>query len=306
MKVLVLAPQPFFQNRGTPIAVRSLLEVLAAEGHQLDVLTYHEGEDVEIPNCAIHRTAKPPGVSGIRPGPSWKKIVVDVFMLIKLLRMASRKRWDLIHAVEESVFMAMIVKRLFGIPYVYDMDSCLSLQLAEKYTWLRPVAGVFRFFERRAVRGSEGVIAVCKSLEDQAVAYSPRTPVVRVEDISLLETDGDAEDFESDVLEGSGPVIMYVGNLEAYQGIDLMLESFVHVYHCRRDARPDRNRRRPARRETIPAAGPRVWGRRPRTLPRAATGASTWPIPAAGRRVGITSGQRQQHADEDLLVSRFG
>jgi hypothetical protein len=43
LKILLVAPQPFFQERGTPIAVRLLAETLAAEGYEVHLLVYHEG-----------------------------------------------------------------------------------------------------------------------------------------------------------------------------------------------------------------------------------------------------------------------
>ena len=75
MKILVLAPHPFFQARGTPLAVRRVLEFLSSRGHQIDLLTFHEGEDVEIANCRIHRIARPLGIRNIRPGFSVRVIV---------------------------------------------------------------------------------------------------------------------------------------------------------------------------------------------------------------------------------------
>jgi hypothetical protein len=39
VRILLLAPQPFFQARGTPIAVRTVLEFLGDRGHVVDVLT---------------------------------------------------------------------------------------------------------------------------------------------------------------------------------------------------------------------------------------------------------------------------
>ena len=82
MNILVLSPQPFFQARGTPIAVRLVLEFLSSRGHRVDVLTYHEGSDVEIPNCRILRIPRIPGVRNIRPGFSFKKILCDLVMLV--------------------------------------------------------------------------------------------------------------------------------------------------------------------------------------------------------------------------------
>ena len=58
-----------------------------------------------------------------RPGFSVKKVVCDVFMFVKCLRMVRKNRYDLIHAVEESAFIAAAMQRLTGIPDCYDMDS---------------------------------------------------------------------------------------------------------------------------------------------------------------------------------------
>ena len=39
MKILMVAPQPFFEPRGTPISVYQRLEALSALGHHIDLLT---------------------------------------------------------------------------------------------------------------------------------------------------------------------------------------------------------------------------------------------------------------------------
>jgi hypothetical protein len=45
VKILVLAPHPSLPGEGDPLALRTVLEFLSARGHQVDVLTLHEGED---------------------------------------------------------------------------------------------------------------------------------------------------------------------------------------------------------------------------------------------------------------------
>jgi glycosyltransferase involved in cell wall biosynthesis len=228
MKILLLAPHPFFQQRGTPIAEKMLLDVLSARGHQIDVLTYHEGEDVALPNCRIHRIPKLP-VDGIRPGFSAKKLVCDGVMLWKCLGMVRRGRYDVVHAVEESAFMALLARRMFGTPYVYDMDSGLAQQMAGHLPGLRPL---FEWFERRAVRSSVGTLAVCSSLEDQARAWAPWGLVARLEDVSLLPA-GDADEGVALSLcppdWAERPIVLYVGNLQPYQGIDLLLAAFARA-----------------------------------------------------------------------------
>ena len=69
MRILLLAPHPFYQERGTPIAVGLLAAALADRGETVDILTYHEGEDRAYgDNVTIHRIAPPPWrATGIHP-----------------------------------------------------------------------------------------------------------------------------------------------------------------------------------------------------------------------------------------------
>jgi glycosyltransferase involved in cell wall biosynthesis len=236
VRILVLAPHPFFQARGTPLAVRRVLEFLSDRGHQLDLLTFHEGEDVDIPNCRIHRIVRPFWIRNIRPGFSAKKVVCDVFMFVKCLRMVRKNRYDLIHAVEESAFIAAAMQRLAGIPYIYDMDSSLAEQLVDAYPGLQFAFATLRRCEAVAVRHSLGVLTVCAALEDVAHGHDPNKPIGRVEDTTLLGPDqphnGNGQSTDSILPPGvdhQSPVAMYVGNLEHYQGIGLLLEGFQHA-----------------------------------------------------------------------------
>lgn len=233
MNILVLAPHPFFQARGTPLAVKTVLEFLSARGHQVDLLTLHEGEDVDIPNCRIHRIPRPFGIRNIRPGFSFKKVVCDVFMFVKCLRMVRQNRYDLIHAVEESAFIAAAAQAVTGIPYVYDMDSSLAEQLVDAYPHLQFAFSTLRRCEAFAVRRSLGVLTVCAALQGLARGHAPGKPVGLVEDTTLLVAEtgplGNGQGPDSQLpaaVDGTGPVAMYVGNLEHYQGIGLLLDGF--------------------------------------------------------------------------------
>ncbi len=223
MRILLLAPHPFFQERGTPIAVRLLATELAGQGHAVEMLCYHEGREVAMPGVTVHRIQPPAWVRGVPPGPSWKKAVCDLYMWPASKRLAASGRFDLVHAVEEAAFMARRLKKLYGLPYIYDMDSCMSAQIADKFPVARPLAKLWERWEAGAVQNSSGVVAVCQSLVNVAQGHDAMVPVCRLEDVSLLEELAQPPEERLDL---DGPVIMYVGNLESYQGIDLLLEGF--------------------------------------------------------------------------------
>ena len=178
MNILLLAPEPFYQERGTPIAIDRMLQILSERHDQVDVVTYHEGWEVEHERITIHRIFSIPFVHNIRPGLSWKKLVCDMFVFFTALRLASRNHYQVIHAVEESVFIALVLKWLFKIPYVYDMDSSLAQQLVEKHPSLSPFTRLFNFFEGLAVRNAKAVVPVCAALAESIEKYHPEKIVI--------------------------------------------------------------------------------------------------------------------------------
>jgi EAL domain-containing protein (putative c-di-GMP-specific phosphodiesterase class I)/glycosyltransferase involved in cell wall biosynthesis len=226
MNVLFLAPQPFFGERGTPLAVNLLLKLLSERNEAVDLVVYHVGKEIFYPNTRVFRTLNLPFIHSIPPGFSWKKVVCDILMLFLVLSLVRKKRYHLVHAVEESVFIAVLLKLLYHIPFIYDMDSSLAEQLVEKHRWLEPFFPILSYFEGFAVKRAKAVVPVCEALRLDIEKYRPERVVV-LWDVSLLEHEQYTiqEDLRARLADGE-LLAMYVGNLEGYQGIDLLLDSF--------------------------------------------------------------------------------
>lgn len=226
MKILLIAPQPFYQERGTCIAVSLLLKALSERGEEVDLLTYHEGEPRSFAGVRLHRIPSLFGIRNVPPGFSMKKVCCDVFLFMKAFNLVRRHRYDVIHAVEEGVFMAFALKIIFRVPYIYDMDSSMPEQLAGQYKFLNRAEGFFTFFVRNAVRNALAVATVCQTLMEQARVYGARNTFL-IRDISLFSLYPVQEAVDFQRLLGAGiPVFLFTGNFASYQGISLLLESF--------------------------------------------------------------------------------
>ncbi|MDO6587042.1 glycosyltransferase family 4 protein [Salipiger sp. 1_MG-2023] len=222
MRILILAPQPFFVPRGTPIAVRALMQVLAGQGHEIDAICFAEGEDPGIPGVGLYRLPALPGLRSVPPGFSLKKAVCDVIMLPMAAWRLWRGRYDLVIAVEEAAFLALALKPVFGVPYIYDVDSSIPEQLNDKFALPSWLHRLLSRAEARAARGAVGAITCCRALEELVKGYVPGLPVQTLEDVTLIaEAGAPPEDCRFDE-----PVIMYIGNLESYQGVDLLIRGF--------------------------------------------------------------------------------
>ncbi|MBD3337285.1 MAG: glycosyltransferase, partial [Candidatus Eisenbacteria bacterium] len=185
-RLLVLAPHPFFQNRGTPIDVDLLLRVLSSRGDlAIDLLVYGEGQERSYPNVRLYRTPLNRFTRGVRPGFSPRKILTDVFFLAQAWTLVHQHRYDLIHAGEEAAFMARLFQALYGIPYIYDLDSSVAQQVVEKHDWLRPAAPLFDRLEARVIRDAMAAAPVCNALADLCRRAGARC-VATLHDISQL------------------------------------------------------------------------------------------------------------------------
>lgn len=238
LSVLLLAPHPFYTPRGTPMAERSMIRALCGAGHRVDVLTYHEGGDPAIPGSRIFRIPSIPGVRRVPPGLSWKKLVCDVAFAGCFFRRLHRENYDVVHAVEESVFLARLGRTVSGTPYVYDMDSVLPQEVVRSIPALAPVTSVLERMEGWAITGSVGVLAMCSSLAERARDQGAPDPVAVAEDATLLEGPPESRRPPDEVTGlGPGPVVMYVGNLVSYQGVELLVDAFAFLTERRPDAR---------------------------------------------------------------------
>jgi glycosyltransferase involved in cell wall biosynthesis len=234
LRILFLAPQPFFEVRGTPLAVRALVEALGALGHQVDLLVFPQGEDLALPGVRIHRSLRLP-VGRVRAGASLAKLVLDLpFMAEAFARMAAG-RYDVVHAVEEAAHLAAPMARLLGLPLVADVDSSIPDQLRYSgFARRGPLPWLAAVLERHALRQAAAVVTVCGSLTEGVRAQAPAARVFQIEDPPLVDPGQAADQAAAGALRaalrlGPGPVVLYSGNFERYQGVELLVEAAARV-----------------------------------------------------------------------------
>ncbi len=231
MKLLFLAPQPFFETRGTPINIRLILQSLSTLGHTVDLLCYPHGDDETIPGVTIHRVVNPLCVGPAPIGPSGKKIWFDLFMFPHAFWLMLTGRYQAIHGVEEAGFMAWLLAKIFRVPYVFDMDSHIADQLA--YSKLPIPSWGIRLVEKMegaALASATRVLTVCQALSDVAARYTSLDKIVLIEDIPQEYPEAPDGVTPASIraelgLPTDAPVVLYTGNLESYQGIDLVMEA---------------------------------------------------------------------------------
>jgi len=210
-----------------------MVTALTRLGHQVDLLTYPQGETVEIPGLRHLRSLALP-VGRVRPGPSFAKLLLDVpFMVEAVWRMAFG-RYDVVHAVEEAAHLAAPFARLLRVPYLADVDSSIPDQLRYSgFATRGPLVWLADVLERHALRNATAVVTVCSSLTDEVRARAPDAHVFQIEDPPLVGSDPPdrtaVEALRSSLGLGAAPVVLYSGNFEPYQGVELLVEAAAEI-----------------------------------------------------------------------------
>jgi glycosyltransferase involved in cell wall biosynthesis len=239
----MIAPEPFFEPRGTPFSEFHRIRALTALGHQVDLVTYPFGQDVSMPGLRVFRGMRPPFIHGVGVGPSIAKLALDILLCSAVLRRAVGKRYDLVHSHEEGGLIGVLLASVLRVPHVYDMHSSLPQQLTNfAFSRSRIMAGMFRRLERLMIRRSRVVIVICPSLQDTVREIDPTAQTVLIEnapgsveeDATLVQADAVRKSLG---LSTTTPMVLYTGTFEAYQGLDLLFDAMTHVKRERPDAR---------------------------------------------------------------------
>lgn len=236
-RVLMVAPTSFFADYGCHVRILEEARALRRIGHQVCIVTYHNGSDV--PGLDIRRTVDIPWIKREMVGSSRHKVYLDAMLLIKSLRVAASFRPTVVHAhLHEGALIGAFLKRIFRIPLLFDYQGSLTEEMID-HGFLRRDGPYYRpmlWLERRINRTAHMVVtsshnAAARLLElfrfplhrlqvlpdgVDTERFRPPSPSERQDLISLKEKFG---------IPAEAPVVVYLGLLAPYQGTDLLLEA---------------------------------------------------------------------------------
>ncbi len=234
MKILMIAPTPFFADRGCHIRILGEVRALQAHGHEVMLTTYHIGKDVE--NLNITRIINIPWYKKLEAGSSWHKLYLDILLLITSLRVYGKEKPDIIHGhLHEGALIGKLVSVMLSLgntPVIFDVQGSLTkeLQTYGFFKNFRPLKIFFQLVEK----------LIC-NLPNYLVCSSPsnlrfitnRMKVPEKRAMSVL--DGLFPDYF--LCKGNGDlkkqfniptqkkVVIYTGSLMQSKGIEYLLDA---------------------------------------------------------------------------------
>jgi len=241
-KIAMVAACPFPYSRGTPIRIFRMAEALSQSGHEVHVVTYHLGSEVNETPFKIHRIKDVKTYRKYSPGPTYQKLMVlDSLLAIKLYKFLKQNEIDIIHAHNyEGLLVSLFIRKQVKKPIVYDAHTLLEselpyyrLGLAEK---IKKIVGVH--LDRWLPKRADHIITVTdriktKLIQDSAVIPDNITTIMN--GVEQNHFNIKAENNKS--FRNGKKTLIFTGNLAPYQGIDLLLRVFQQVLNERKEVR---------------------------------------------------------------------
>lgn len=230
-RLLHVAALPFPSPQGTQAAIGSMLEHEARAGRKAQLLTYGGGLQTSQPGFDWYGAGRLRGPGALRSGPSLAKLALDARMLLDLRRLERRLRPEVIvaHHVEAAALSLSVARA----PVVFFAHTDLAEELptyAPKPAALA-LARAGGALDAALVRRAQAVCAISPSLRQRldewlCVAgersfYVP-TPWRVAEPVAAAERH---ERRRALGVPDDAELLLYAGNLDRYQGLELLLSA---------------------------------------------------------------------------------
>ncbi len=242
LKVLVVAPTPFFADRGTHIRILEEALALEALGHEVTIATYHIGHDIpetlhsKIDVRRIRRLLF--WYHKLEAGPDWQKIILDLLLIKKTLFLARTKRPDIIHGhLHEGVLIGWIVQKLLfwrRIKLVGDFHGSLVKEMvSHQYLGQGLLRGVFQRVEDAIdTLGDAAVTSSWENTEEISRIRKGQTTETLLDGVRLEMFEGLSPASvlrERYRIPGDACVIAYTGAFIPNKGVQFFLDAVAIV-----------------------------------------------------------------------------
>ncbi|MBN1483359.1 MAG: glycosyltransferase family 4 protein [Chloroflexia bacterium] len=238
-KVLMIAPTSFFADYGCHVRILEETLHLQELGHRVAICTYHNGDD--LPGLEIYRSWGVPWIKRAVVGSSRHKLYLDAMLGLRTLEVALRWRPDVIHAhLHEGALIGVIVGRLLGLPVLFDFQGSMTREMVDHNfldpagLWYRPLCRLERkinTWPQALVTSSYNAALFLReefAFPDKGLFTVPdgvSTDRFRPLDELLGWPEKRAQLRSRMGIPADSPVVIYLGLLAPYQGIDVLLEA---------------------------------------------------------------------------------
>lgn len=228
LNVAMVAAMPYPTGQGTQSLLSEMCRGLAARGHQVHLVCYHHAAFRREEPFEVHRIPGVPLYRRLRSGPDFFKPFLDALVLARTVQVVKRFGCQLIHAHNyEGAMAGALAAGACRVPCIYHAHNLMEDELP-RYFKNRVVTRMARLggagLDRTVPRTAGLVIALHDKL-----AEALRQRGVSQKRIRVVEPGINAGFWDGNAAEEREPLVVYAGNLDAYQDLTVLFSAMPKV-----------------------------------------------------------------------------
>jgi glycosyltransferase involved in cell wall biosynthesis len=236
LRVLMIAPTPFFADRGCHVKILEEVRALAKRNITVRVVTYHIGRDVK--GVDTDRIVNIPWYKKLEAGPSIHKYYLDLILAVKAIKVAIRFKPDIIHAhLHEGVFVGRILQIFIKKPLIADYQGSMTGEMLD-HGFVKKKSLSYKFnnwLEKSINRWPQKIIFSSSQAKDFFIANFPGNADKVVSFVEGTNTEEFHPGYDGTSLrkklnlDPAKKIVIYLGVLTKYQGIDILISSIPDI-----------------------------------------------------------------------------
>lgn len=236
LKILMIAPTPFFADRGCHIRIYEEIKALEKINHSVFLCAYHLGKDKA--GLKIYRIVNIPWYKKLEAGPSCHKFYLDILLFFKSLKIAFKIKPDIIHGhLHEGAIIGFAISKIIRKPLLFDLQGSLTGEMkAHNFIKLNSLSFYFFYKVEKIINNLANIII---APSNEIIEKTIDKFKIKKEKI-LLVTDGvNSDEFKPDYsvnnlrkklnLPLNKKIVVYLGLLTKYQGVDCLINAIPYV-----------------------------------------------------------------------------
>lgn len=228
--ILMLAPTPFFSDRGCHIRILNSYLKLKREGHNVTILTYPLGRNVL--NINPKRVMHLPGYKKTSPGFSVYKPFLDILMYFKAKKLLKQKRYDLIYGhLHEGALIGILLKKKHNLNVIFDAQGSLTGELSAHGT-IKKKGMLYKLLwkiEKYIAQNSDEIITSTDSLKVFMLKHFKINKVYTKKDFPDISLFNRAVRPAKILLPKNKKIVVYLGGLQKYKGIQYLIKAIPYT-----------------------------------------------------------------------------
>ena len=221
-QIAVVGACPYPVAQGSQVYLTESARTYQELGHEVDLCVYGYGAGSDPEGLTIHRAPMIPFARRVKAGPSWAKPLLDWRMISFLRRLVTELNIEVIDAHNYEALMVSLAAR--ACPVIYHAHNAMADELPYYRGFGRIGRPLGAWLDRRYPRRADAIIAPHERLRDYLVENGCES-----DRITVIPPGIDPEPFVHEKKSSENPVVVYSGNMDAYQNPGMLKDVMTRI-----------------------------------------------------------------------------